>query len=457
MTSTFDSSTSNQQPGDHGAFWRRHGPAIGLALALATIFVWRVAFLQAHGYVSNDTKSYLVSMQQVFGNDLTGRGLQRPPLVMILLRPLVLLFGEVQGSRLLSVLIYVAIAWPFYLLARRIVKPWVAVWAAVLLVLSPMYSEMLSWGYITFFGIFFSLLSFHFILNAWQQRSWRSVLIAGLMSSLVMGAHQTSFIIFTVMTIVLTILVWLVRWVPRRDALFTMLLIGLSGVVLALPYVPSYLSQSSNLSGDYIPSLITLRTWDQLASQWHMFIVRHGWLWGVVAVGVVPGIVRLARRRTHQENGIALLLLAMTLAVAGFNAFDSADLAARSLFFEFAVIWMLWAVGVQQIILWAGRIARHCDWWPDAACVATTAAVCVMLMLSGSYSQRHLATSSEYYNTLDPDQLAAMSWMKDHLDPDGLIVSRPNGFSYWISALLGRQSIGPVTATRGAWKGGGCR
>jgi hypothetical protein len=80
-----------------------------------------------------------------------------------------------------------------------------------------------------------------------------------------------------------------------------------------------------------------------------------------------------------------------------------------------------------------------------------------MLLLAGYISPRHLSEASADYPTLDPDEQAAIAWMKTELEPEGLIITHPNSFSYWISALLARPSNGPATATRGAWKEEGQR
>lgn len=53
-------------------------PALTLAVVLVCIFAFRLQFVTAGGYFSADGKNYLVTMSQVFGNDVSGRGLTRP-------------------------------------------------------------------------------------------------------------------------------------------------------------------------------------------------------------------------------------------------------------------------------------------------------------------------------------------------------------------------------------------
>ncbi|MFO7916598.1 MAG: hypothetical protein R6V13_00755, partial [Anaerolineae bacterium] len=69
---------------------------------MLAIVVLRLNFLSVNNFISADTKNYLVSMHQVFGNDITGRGLQRPPLMMFPLKALVIALGPIHGSRVLS-------------------------------------------------------------------------------------------------------------------------------------------------------------------------------------------------------------------------------------------------------------------------------------------------------------------------------------------------------------------
>ena len=204
-------------------------------------------------------------MHQVFGNDITGTGLTRPPLIALPLKLLTIIWGSVTGSRILSVLVSVLIGWPFYLLSRRVVPPVFAILGSILFVLNPMYAEMLCWGYITFFGIFFSLFAFYFILKSMDDPSRRNILLAGLMASLVLGFHQTSFIIFMLCAGALFIMLCIINPRRIRRRITTRFLwISLAGILLALPLYPFIYLQAHNISVNTLVRFSSSGMWDRL-------------------------------------------------------------------------------------------------------------------------------------------------------------------------------------------------
>jgi len=424
-------------------------PALILAIVLVAIFATRLQFITAGGYFSADGKNYLVTMHQVFGNDVTGRGLTRPPLIALPLKLTTEIWGAVTGSRILSVLISSLIGWPFFLLIKRVVPPWIALVGAVLFVFNPMYSEMLSWGYITFFGIFFSLFSFYFLLDASSTRSRKSTILAGFMGSLVIGFHQTSSVIFIGLVFGLVVVLALASWQDVRGALSVWLRAAMAGILLSLPYVPSYISQARNISGGYVGSVFSFRAAEQLAGRWHYFYGQHAEVWACVLVPALIGLWVLPRRDRHLFS----LALAFLVVPLGLNMLDAADLADRSAYFSYFAVYALFCVGVARLLELASDLGRRIgSRWSLIAKGSVVLVLIAALLIVGRTGQKQLAFASRFYRTLDDDELHIAEWIAQApLDPDGAIAVFPGPFSDWIRAIAVRPAFHRSLSIRGEW------
>ena len=425
-------------------------PALTLAVVLVCIFAFRLQFVTAGGYFSADGKNYLVTMSQVFGNDVSGRGLTRPPLFALTVTVTTEIWGAVAGSRILSVLISSMIGWPFFLVMRRVVPPWIALVGALLFVLNPMYSEMLSWGYITFFGIFFSLFSFYFLLDAFSTKSRKSTILAGFMGSLVIGFHQTSSVIFIGLAFGLVVALAFASWKDVRGALSVWVRAAIAGGFLSLPYVPSYISQARNISGGYVGSVFSWRTAEQLAGRWHYFYGQHAEVWASVLVPALIGLWVLLRR----DRNLFSLVIAFLVVPLGLNLLDAADLADRSAYFSYFSIYALFCVGMARLLdLASDSCSRRLgSRWPLIAKGSLILAMIAVLLIVGQTGQRQLSFASRFYRTLDDDEVQVAEWIAEgQLEPEGAIAVFPGPFSDWIRAIAVRSAFHRSLSIRGEW------
>jgi len=218
-----------------------HLPLIALVFSLLIIFLVRFFTAMTHLDMGQDIANYLTTMNTVFGQDATGVGLLRPPLIAIPLKLFTLIFGNLTGVKLFGVAVSVAIGLPFYALAKRISPPWIAAAIAVVFVLTAPYARMLAWGYITMTGIFFILLALHFLILTIERPSVLNATVTGLSISLVAGLHQLSFTLLVLMLLVAMMALLLFN----RSALFAarkyLAVAAVATVLLSAPYIPIYL------------------------------------------------------------------------------------------------------------------------------------------------------------------------------------------------------------------------
>jgi hypothetical protein len=218
-----------------------HLPLLTLVATLAITFAVRYCTVAQHLDMGHDIANYLSTMNTLFGGDVAGFGLNRPPLIGLVLKPFTLVSGDLAGVKVLGVLLSLGLGIPFYLLARRVCRPWIAVVITLLFVFTPDYSDLLTWGYLTMFGIFFTMLTLFFLLLLLEKASKLNVFLTGASISFIAGFHQLS-LAYSVAMFSLLIIAMLVFDRPRIIANYKPLLAAVVvAVVLSVPYLPVYL------------------------------------------------------------------------------------------------------------------------------------------------------------------------------------------------------------------------
>ena len=176
---------------------RDHLPMLTLLISLTVVFVIRCCIAAGHLDMGCDIATYLATTNAFFGQDPTGFGLDRPPLIALPVKVFALVFGDLNGVKLLGILLSVAIGIPFYLIAKRISHPWIAVAMTIVFVLTPAYSDMLTWGYITMFGMMFGLPDLALLPPGTRHSRRRPTsFLTGLFASFIVGFHQLSLAFF---------------------------------------------------------------------------------------------------------------------------------------------------------------------------------------------------------------------------------------------------------------------
>jgi len=97
-----------------------HLPLLTLVASLGVAFAVRYCTVAQHLDMGHDIANYLSTMNTLFGGDVAGFGLNRPPLIGLVLKPFTLVFGDLAGVKVLGVLLSLGQGKTFYLLAKRV-------------------------------------------------------------------------------------------------------------------------------------------------------------------------------------------------------------------------------------------------------------------------------------------------------------------------------------------------
>ncbi len=418
----------------------RDRPGLPFATFLASltvVFVVRCLLVAQHIDMGNDIANYLSTMHTLFGQDVAGMGLNRPPLIGVILKPFTLIFGDLAGVKILGALISVSMGIPFYLLARRLCRAWIAVAASLVFVLMPAYSDMLTWGYLTMFGMFFIMLTLHFLLRILEEPSKLNIFFTGLSASLVVGFHQLSLAFFAPLCLLLFVALLafsrplLYRsWKPLTAAVAI-------AVVLSIPYIPTYLKllQLQAPAASDVP-LISLTPMTQVRAGFDLQVdpAWVPWLLGIVFL--VPLAVVTLRSTWHSNRTMLIVLMVTFLYSLGLILLvfppPFLELNRRAHYFMYIPLWLL--VGLSLSHLWSLQtIGQRSvpNWLPKLL-----AAVLVLALLSSTIlpSWRGVVRGLDYYSYLDDDRWDAVEWTRQNTPEESSVVAYPETLGWWIEA-----------------------
>ena len=411
----------------------RHRFAIALAVALAAVFVYRMVALRSHLALSLDAGNYLATMHQLFGTDVTGEGLRRPPLIGVALWPLVQLFGPLEATNLLTVAVSVLIGVPFYLLCSRFTGKAVALAVSLLFVFSLRYVEAVSWGFLMLVGVGLFTLCFYLIHEILTAPSYDrgKVLALALASWALVGTNQPSAFIYVATALAFGGIALIVGGRPRRG-LLRLLPAALLAVFLSLPFVPIYLHQSSAVGSEMslkiVDSLDSLGgTWDGL--HW-LYFSRDPLLSAVVALAALAGAAVLFRR-SPVGSALPLTLFCTSFAL---SMLVMGTLGRRSAHFLYLPIWLGFAVCADALVRAAG----------SRRAVAAGGSVCALALLASMAAltiwrgHSMLLEAADWYGYLKAEHVTAIE-VADRDAPPGAGVAYPRGLGRWAEGLAGRR------------------
>jgi len=415
-------------------------PLAIIVASLATIFAVRYVLVRQHLDMGPDIANYLTTMNTFFGHDVTGVGLLRPPLIALPLKLATLVFGDLTGAKLLGVLTSVAIGLPFYLIAKRISSVWIAVAVTILFVLTPAYADMLTWGYITMAGLFFTLLALHFFLLTFESPSKRNVFLAGLFASSVIGFHQLSTAYFIPLLVILIAALLLARRDQARRSLMPLTAAAAVAAVLSIPYLPIYLRMvQMHASGPDDASAPATTTAGFAAG-----LDGLPWLWAIM-VGVALALCAAVWLWRKDKNTSILLgvLLVFPLALMLFTLPQPfTELNRRAHYLIYVPIWATAGLALSQLWAWRTSGASHLGYrFPR---LATAGIISSLLISSVILSQREVSRGSDFYGYLDDVRWDAVQWVKSNTPGEATIAVYPADLEWWIEGEAQRGTIGVV-------------
>jgi len=409
----------------------QHRIAVALAAAFGLVFVHRLVVLQPQLALGTDAGDYLATMQQLFGTDVTGKGLTRPPLVGLALWPLVQIFGPLEATKLLAVAASVLIGVPFYMLCSRFTGRAVALAASLAFIFSLRYMDALNWGFLTLVSVGLVTLCFYLIHEILAAPSLEKgkVLALALATWALVSANRSSTVVYVVAVLAFAAAALVVGG-RFRGGLPRLLPAALLAMLLSLPIMPIYFHSSFAIGDERFlvagdPSPGSGGGWDKLR---YFFDPTH--LWAAVAlIGLLGGLILFRRTRLG-----GMLVFTLTLASLLLCMLVAGEVGTRSVYFLYLPLWLGFAVFADAVV----RAAR------DGHLALAVGPVCVLGLLalatmSKGYSK--LPEAAEWYGYLEATHVAAIEAV-DQAAPAGAGAAYPKGMITWTAGLAGRRVYG---------------
>ena len=417
-----------------------------LALSVALFLVVWDRVTEFPGLLGPDNGNYLLTMRRVFGDDPTGLGVQRPPLIALPLKLATSIFSLVVATKLLAVLAWLAAGVPTYYLIKRLVGAGpgakaCAVTGAVGYLLTTMFASMLVWGWITFLGMAFIPVIALLLVSDSAARGWSGMLVLGAVLALLASAHQVG---------AMFVVAWLapvcVGLLAMRDWRTLRLLVGggLVGLLASWWLVALYLDLGGGTDERF--ASLGLRPWDTMSAGFTFFFRDpHIGLWFALLALAPVGLVRLAAAGAAARGPQAAVVMA-SLLIVPFALFASNEaLSGRMLYFAALPMWALASVAVAALAqavagaLSRGRMRSRLLVWVLRPAFAV-ALVALSLVLFDHFDAR-LSGAMRFFGFIDERHAVAAEYVASDTDPGARLIAYPFAFGWWLEGAVGRDAF----------------
>lgn len=413
-------------------------PHFVLLLLLAFALGLRLYLVLSHqGFLGVDGGAYLLSRNDVLGNEPTGAGFPRPPLAPgWLLVPFTYLFGDMLGYDLWSALAAFALIPAFYLLARVLLTRWQALIATAFISVDMLHGEMMVTGALPLLGFALLCIVLWAITKVYQATvvpepnapfHW-AILPGGAaaaalpfvnhtatgLAAIVVPIYIISLELFGRRTLAAILLGFLRRDIEQQDeggyGLLNGMTIAVMGLVGLLSALPWYLDVAPGSGIFHYPGpWVYLSGWGDSA-----------WIQFAIAVPVGIWIAWKGKSPPLRSLGVLTALLGTLL------IFLSTDETVINIFYRSRYLVMVpLTISIAYIV---GRWWLRTDW---RLAVPITASLFVLLSL-GFVTQ--FWGQARYSDMATPEVVEALGVIEEDGNGEGVIA---NGFTLalWVAAL----------------------
>ena len=395
---------------------------IALWIILAgTLITFAVRYITAQNFVliGDDSVNYIATLNFIQGNDFSGTGGNRPPLIGYYLYPFTKIFGLITGTHLAAIVASVSGAGCFYLVAKRITAP---VWAAlggIAYLWLPIYAETLAWGFLSILMLNVVLLAMWGWLRYAEEPSLEKAVSATALSSLVIYINQTA---VPVLGCILAGF-WLVLVLTNRKHLKYLAPAAAVGVALSLSSLPYSLGHVGQIEQDAAEIGLAVKDWLTVG----IGLCGVGlFIWTGRKIGGAEGVfIAVGGSVTAMMQALTVPASATFITVLG-----------RSILWMwmFAFLVMVWATPLLFNRVTAGLKTSHLQFFGGAL------AVSIFVFLSVSWSLRFFSVMP-LYTTVSQDAVAAINWLNRNTTPDEIVGVYPLSLAFHVSGIGNRPVV----------------
>ena len=422
---------------------------IPLVLIAAIGFLIRFSAEQTHpGPSGADYGNYLTNVAILWGRDVTGAGLQYPPLYLGYLSFLLVFFPALTALQISGPLLTSFLTFPGYKLVRLYAGKGPALLGSAIICLADPFSELLGWGGgPQIFATVFIILFFYWGALALEDGGRRHAILAGLALSAVAGSHQLSLLY----VLLLAALTGAGLVLTRRRKAWPHVRVGMQvigfGVVFSLPYVPIYVAFASRLQPFAPPNLLTPDASSVVVNS--AFVLSYSALWlPLILVAALAYSRNLTRAPVKSVVGYVLLIGPFLLTLTVFAYHPARPLYEVPIGVAPGLVAFLESVDKSE-----NRLLRA-----NNNLTRFSVAIVAAIILGGvTYaSQARVNAAESYYYILGPGVLDGLTWLRDNASigskvitdgPPKYGIDELTGYqwAWWIQGFSSRMAYGTGT------------
>lgn len=415
-----------------------------LTLEVIVILVVRLTVLSKYeAPPGSDYGNHLSILNAIRGEDVTGLTLQfrYPPLYFLLvLGPLTRLLPIFVATELSATLISSIIAIPFFFIIKKITENnIIALFAAGLFAFAEGYSEMICWGGIpNLLGIFFMLWSMYYVIDI-EKISKKNAMLGGLFLSLIAGTHHLTFLYYTITLVLFTFLFLVAKRSLAKRVIKGLSIIGITGALLSLPYLPFYVSlvgKSSIVANNGAFGAFQAIDINVLAfNLWYVFRYSSIFVWMAVTITGLLGVWKY-----HNSKFLAIFLSSFWLTSVPLSLLIS---DTRPVYFLYIPVFLGFSVFIHYFF--EKRIARHLIRKKplQTFCLIAFLTILTSSLVGGSYIR--LVLLRDYYQVLTSDVVEALNWVEDNTESGSFAITNDMRFAWWIEGYALRRCYMPAS------------
>jgi hypothetical protein len=228
-------------------FVNKHSVCLVALIFLISFFV-KFLIIDFSNALGADYGAYLKWADVLRGLDVVGKGLRYPPLYPTLLGAFLLFLDEITALKVCAAFVYSIIVIPYFLVAKKMFGGGIfSIMVSLLIAFNMFYSEMIAWGgnaNILALAFLSAFLIFWFN-SLMDTNSKKDRLLAAFFASLAVGSHYLLAAYLFMFFLIFLFSILLLWCKNRRNQSFknltkTILVIGLTGSILSIPYIFSY-------------------------------------------------------------------------------------------------------------------------------------------------------------------------------------------------------------------------
>ena len=384
-----------------------------------------------------DPGNWLAFTHGLFGASVKAAESMYFPVVPAILKLLLAFLPTLMATKVLGVVVSVAMGIPFYLILRRGCSPLFSAGLTLAFLLAGYQEETLSFGaYPQLLATTFLLLTAYWLMDGLISGARRPLLLAAASTALLAGTHHFTLLVMAPTLIVLGAVLFIQERPAVRPFLRNAGVWALASAVFTLPFLPWYIHFLALMEGNPAnPGDFSVLDVEGVTS--YVFSESRLFWLGLLVTSAVLLLIPVFGERAARLRPAALALLGGSLAVFLVTT-------------EVRVAQLIEAGAVLSLGLPVAAVERHLSQTRVQVTVRQVGrfslgmAVAAVLTIIASSGHQRFTTQLALYQIVDGSALEALDWLRQHTRPNTRVMANESigrvSYAWWVEGYAERPT-----------------